>query len=132
VEFSHRIQIPQMARGLYRGQPIHSLYQFPHQPPQGDWEIEKRRQKLVERRQREGENEENERDRKREREWRWLLHAHTFRWLVGLLISYVISCPAGILCCWLVSWLILIVRYHCGGWPEEVNSCVLNSYMVYL
>ncbi len=25
-----------------------------------------------------------------------------------------------------------IVRYHCGGWPEEVNSCVLNSYMVYL
>ncbi len=24
------------------------------------------------------------------------------------------------------------VRYHCGGWPEEVNSCVLNSYMVYL
>jgi hypothetical protein len=26
----------------------------------------------------------------------------------------------------------LIVRYHCGGRPEEVNSCVLNSYMVYL
>jgi hypothetical protein len=26
----------------------------------------------------------------------------------------------------------LSVRYHCGGWPEEVNSCVLNSYMVYL
>ncbi len=26
----------------------------------------------------------------------------------------------------------IIVRYHCGGWPEEVNSCVLNSYMVYL
>jgi hypothetical protein len=26
----------------------------------------------------------------------------------------------------------LIVRYHCGGWLEEVNSCVLNSYMVYL
>jgi hypothetical protein len=24
------------------------------------------------------------------------------------------------------------VRYHCGGWPEEVNSCFLNSYMVYL
>jgi hypothetical protein len=24
------------------------------------------------------------------------------------------------------------VRYHCGEWPEEVNSCVLNSYMVYL
>jgi hypothetical protein len=24
------------------------------------------------------------------------------------------------------------VRYHCGGWPEEVNTCYLNSYMVYL
>jgi hypothetical protein len=24
------------------------------------------------------------------------------------------------------------VRYHCGGWPAEVNSCFLNSYMVYL
>ncbi len=27
---------------------------------------------------------------------------------------------------------IVLVRYHCGGWPEEVNSCFLNSYMVYL
>ncbi len=26
----------------------------------------------------------------------------------------------------------LTVRYHCGGWPEEVNTCFLNSYMVYL
>ncbi len=26
----------------------------------------------------------------------------------------------------------VVVCYHCGGWPEEVNSCVLNSYMVYL
>jgi hypothetical protein len=26
----------------------------------------------------------------------------------------------------------LFVRYHCGGRPEEVNSCVLNSDMVYL
>ncbi len=24
------------------------------------------------------------------------------------------------------------VRYHCGGWSEEVNSCFLISYMVYL
>ncbi len=24
------------------------------------------------------------------------------------------------------------VRYHCGGWPKEVNTCFLNSYMVYL
>jgi hypothetical protein len=25
-----------------------------------------------------------------------------------------------------------IVRYHCGGWSEEVNSCILIiSYMVY-
>jgi hypothetical protein len=24
------------------------------------------------------------------------------------------------------------VRYHCGGWPEEVNTCFLNSYMFYL
>jgi hypothetical protein len=24
------------------------------------------------------------------------------------------------------------VRYHCGGWHEEVNTCFLNSYMVYL
>jgi hypothetical protein len=22
-----------------------------------------------------------------------------------------------------------LVRYHCGGRPKEVNSCVLNSYM---
>jgi hypothetical protein len=27
---------------------------------------------------------------------------------------------------------IRLVRYHCGGRSEEVNSCVLNSYMVYL
>ncbi len=26
----------------------------------------------------------------------------------------------------------IIVRYHCGGWSEEVNSCILISYMVYL
>ncbi len=25
-----------------------------------------------------------------------------------------------------------IVRYHCGGWSEEVNSCILISHMVYL
>jgi hypothetical protein len=24
------------------------------------------------------------------------------------------------------------VRYHCGAWSEEVNSCILISYMVYL
>jgi hypothetical protein len=24
------------------------------------------------------------------------------------------------------------VSYHCGGWSEEVNSCILISYMVYL
>ncbi len=24
------------------------------------------------------------------------------------------------------------VRYHCGGWSEEVNPCILISYMVYL
>ncbi len=24
------------------------------------------------------------------------------------------------------------VRYHCGRWPEEVNTCFLNSFMVYL
>jgi hypothetical protein len=28
--------------------------------------------------------------------------------------------------------LIHSVRYHCGGWSEEVNSCILISYMVYL
>jgi hypothetical protein len=27
---------------------------------------------------------------------------------------------------------VMVVRYHCGGWPEEVNTCFLNSYMVYL
>ncbi len=28
---------------------------------------------------------------------------------------------------------VLSVRYHCGGWSEEVNSCILIlSYMVYL
>ncbi len=26
----------------------------------------------------------------------------------------------------------LIVRYHCGGWSVDINSCILNSYMVYL
>jgi hypothetical protein len=26
----------------------------------------------------------------------------------------------------------LPVSYHCGGWSEEVNSCILISYMVYL
>jgi hypothetical protein len=26
----------------------------------------------------------------------------------------------------------LVVRYHCGGWSQEVNSCILISYMVYL
>jgi hypothetical protein len=25
-----------------------------------------------------------------------------------------------------------IVPNHDGGWPEEVNTCFLNSYMVYL
>ncbi len=29
-------------------------------------------------------------------------------------------------------WQNVSVRFHCGGWPEEVNSCFLNSYMVYL
>jgi hypothetical protein len=28
--------------------------------------------------------------------------------------------------------LVILVRYHCGGWPEEVNTCFLNSCMVYL
>jgi hypothetical protein len=27
---------------------------------------------------------------------------------------------------------LVVVRYHCGGWSEEVNSCILISYMVYL
>jgi hypothetical protein len=27
----------------------------------------------------------------------------------------------------------MVVRYHCGGWSEEVNSCIsIISYMVYL
>jgi hypothetical protein len=26
----------------------------------------------------------------------------------------------------------VVVHYHCGGWSEEVNSCILISYMVYL
>ncbi len=34
--------------------------------------------------------------------------------------------------CFLNFVTFICVRYHCGGWPEEVNSCVLNSYMVYL
>ncbi len=32
----------------------------------------------------------------------------------------------------LKNFKVVSVRYHCGGWPEEVNSCLLNSYMVYL
>ncbi len=33
----------------------------------------------------------------------------------------------------LVQSLDVGVRYHCGGWSEEVNSCILIiSYMVYL
>ncbi len=31
-----------------------------------------------------------------------------------------------------IHQIFCIVRYHCGGWPEEVNTCFLNSYMVYL
>jgi hypothetical protein len=31
-----------------------------------------------------------------------------------------------------IQTLLIRVRYHCGGWPEEVNTCFLNSYMVYL
>jgi hypothetical protein len=31
-----------------------------------------------------------------------------------------------------VLGLLIHVRYHCGEWPEEVNACFLNSYMVYL
>ncbi len=27
---------------------------------------------------------------------------------------------------------IVAVPDHDGGWPEEVNTCFLNSYMVYL
>jgi hypothetical protein len=28
---------------------------------------------------------------------------------------------------------LVAVRYHCGGWSEEVNSCIsILSYMVYL
>ncbi len=27
---------------------------------------------------------------------------------------------------------LIIVRYHCGGGSEEVNSCILISYKVYL
>jgi hypothetical protein len=30
------------------------------------------------------------------------------------------------------SGCVITVRYHCGGWSEEVNSCILISYMVYL
>jgi hypothetical protein len=32
----------------------------------------------------------------------------------------------------LFGHVIVHVRYHCGGWSEEVNSCILISYMVYL
>ncbi len=36
-------------------------------------------------------------------------------------------------CFWLLKLALAIsVRYHCGGWSEEVNSCILISYMVYL
>jgi hypothetical protein len=29
--------------------------------------------------------------------------------------------------------VVVDVRYHCGGWSEEVNSCIsILSYMVYL
>jgi hypothetical protein len=44
------------------------------------------------------------------------------------LTSLDIFCEPSRLCSVLV-----IVRYHCGGWSEEVNSCILIiSYMVYL
>ncbi len=33
---------------------------------------------------------------------------------------------------WIIIIIIIIVRYHCGGWSEEVNSRILISYMVYL
>jgi hypothetical protein len=42
--------------------------------------------------------------------------------------------------CWIhrewgvgMCYMLFTVRYHCGGWFEEVNSCILIiSYMVYL
>jgi hypothetical protein len=38
-----------------------------------------------------------------------------------------------IVCCFLTQEIEIIVRYHCGEWSEEVNSCILIiSYMVYL
>jgi hypothetical protein len=30
------------------------------------------------------------------------------------------------------SQRVVNVCYHCGGWSEEVNSCILISYIVYL
>jgi hypothetical protein len=31
------------------------------------------------------------------------------------------------------NYTVVTVGYHCGGWSEEVNSCILIiSYMVYL
>ncbi len=37
----------------------------------------------------------------------------------------------------LQAWILyalgsVVVPDHDGGWPEEVNACFLNSYMVYL
>jgi hypothetical protein len=34
--------------------------------------------------------------------------------------------------CVCIDFIGVLVCYHCGGWSEEVNSCILISYMVYL
>jgi hypothetical protein len=61
------------------------------------------------------------------------------RWIkqnVDLLLCYFIFCMYTV---YMVIGISIeqhstyIVRYHCGGWSEEVNSCILIiSYMVYL
>jgi hypothetical protein len=45
--------------------------------------------------------------------------SRTFQ-ISGTLIVNIIDCT------------VVNVRYHCGGWSEEVNSCILISDMVYL
>ncbi len=52
-------------------------------------------------------------------EKKYLTQKNFFFWGMGYFVEYVFG--------------IVYVRYHFGGWSEEVNSCILIiSYMVYL
>jgi hypothetical protein len=59
----------------------------------------------------------------------FLVFRYCYVFFILLLLGYKVSKG------WLEKTLLrmIVVRYHCGGWSEVVNSCILIlSYMVYL